>query len=90
MDSFSKEKRSEIMSHIRSKGNKSTELKLIALFRANRIRGGGAIPRYSAIPILFFRNTKYVLLWTVAFGMAASCAQLEGSQNQTGNIGRQK
>ena len=39
MDSFSKEKRSEIMSHIRSKGNKSTELKLIALFRANRISG---------------------------------------------------
>ena len=39
MDSFSKEKRSDIMSHIRSKGNKSTELKLIALFRANRISG---------------------------------------------------
>lgn len=39
MDSLSKEKRSEIMSHIRSKGNKSTELKLIALFRANRISG---------------------------------------------------
>lgn len=39
MDSISKEKRSEVMSHIRSKGNKSTELKLIALFRATRISG---------------------------------------------------
>lgn len=37
MDSFSKEKHSEVMSHIRPKGNKSTELRLIALFRANRI-----------------------------------------------------
>ncbi len=29
-DVFSKDKRSEIMSKVRSKGNKSTELKLIA------------------------------------------------------------
>ena len=39
MDSITKEKRSELMSHIRSKGNKSTELRIIVLFKANRICG---------------------------------------------------
>ena len=32
-DIFTKEKRSEVMSHIRSKNNKSTELKLIKIFK---------------------------------------------------------
>lgn len=39
MDTVSKEKRSEMMSGIRSKGNKSTELRLIALFREYGIKG---------------------------------------------------
>ena len=39
MDTVSKEKRSEMMSKIRSKGNSSTELRLIALFREYGITG---------------------------------------------------
>lgn len=38
-DVFTKEKRSEIMSRIRSRGNIATEQKLIALFRNNHIKG---------------------------------------------------
>ena len=38
-DVFTKEKRSELMSLIRGKGNKNTELKLLALFRQNHITG---------------------------------------------------
>ena len=38
-DLFSKEKRSEIMSKVRSKGNLATEKKLIALFKSNDIKG---------------------------------------------------
>ena len=38
-DIYEKEKRSEIMSSIKSKGNKSTELKLIQLFREAGIIG---------------------------------------------------
>lgn len=38
-DVFDTEKRSEVMRKVRSKGNKSTELKLIALFRENGITG---------------------------------------------------
>jgi len=39
MDIFSKEKRSDVMSKIRSKGNKETELRLMALLRERGIRG---------------------------------------------------
>jgi len=38
-DLFTKENRSELMSRIRGKGNKNTELKLAALFRQNRVTG---------------------------------------------------
>jgi len=38
-DVFTKAKRSEVMSRIRSSGNKETELAMIKLFRRNRIAG---------------------------------------------------
>ena len=38
-DVFSKAKRSEVMSRVRSRGNKDTELRLIAIFRAHAIKG---------------------------------------------------
>lgn len=38
-DVFTKEKRSDVMSRIRGKGNKNTELKLSALFRQNGVTG---------------------------------------------------
>jgi DNA mismatch endonuclease, patch repair protein len=38
-DVFTKEKRSEVMSHIRGKGNKETELATIQILRASHISG---------------------------------------------------
>ncbi len=38
-DIFTKAKRSQVMSRIRSRGNKDTELALIRVFRAHRITG---------------------------------------------------
>jgi len=38
-DVFTKTKRSEVMSRIRSRGNKKTELRLIEIFRAHKITG---------------------------------------------------
>ncbi len=38
-DIFNKTKRSDVMSRIRSHGNKSTELAMIKVFRANKITG---------------------------------------------------
>lgn len=39
MDIFTKEKRSDVMSKIKSKRNASTELKLISLFKEHKITG---------------------------------------------------
>jgi len=39
VDVFSKAKRSDVMSRIRSRGNKDTELRLIAIFRKHQIVG---------------------------------------------------
>jgi DNA mismatch endonuclease (patch repair protein) len=38
-DVFTKEQRSEVMRKVKSRRNKSTELSLIAFFKANRIKG---------------------------------------------------
>ncbi len=38
-DSVDKTKRSEVMRAVKSNGNKSTELKLIKLFKENGIKG---------------------------------------------------
>ena len=38
-DVFEKEKRSDIMKRVRSKGNKTTELKLIEIFKDTGIKG---------------------------------------------------
>src|ERR1035437_265098 len=38
-DGFSSQKRSEVMSHIRSHGNKDTELSLIRFFRKHHVSG---------------------------------------------------
>jgi DNA mismatch endonuclease (patch repair protein) len=39
MDIYSREKRSEIMSKIRSRGNRTTELRLVSMFRSLKITG---------------------------------------------------
>ena len=36
-DVFTRKKRSEVMSRIRGKGNKETELRMIAILRANHL-----------------------------------------------------
>jgi DNA mismatch endonuclease Vsr len=46
-DPLSKSKRSKVMSAIRSRGNKATELKLVAIFRSHRIKGWR---RYANLP----------------------------------------
>ncbi len=39
MDKISQQSRSEIMSHVRSSGNKTTELAMIKVFKANGLKG---------------------------------------------------
>jgi len=57
-DVFSARKRSEIMSRVRGSGNKATELRLIAIFRANRIRGWRRRSRIFGKPDFVFPKEK--------------------------------
>lgn len=60
-DVFSKQKRSQVMAAIRSKGNKDTELRLISIFRANGISGWRRNQRLAGKPDFVFRKGRFVL-----------------------------
>ena len=60
-DVFPREKRSEIMAAVRSKGNKSTELRLVSLFRKNKISGWRRHLNLPGNPDFAFRKEKVVV-----------------------------
>ena len=60
-DSLSKEKRSWNMSRIREKGNKSTELKLLKLFREYKIKGWRRHQPLTGKPDFTFRKEGLVV-----------------------------
>jgi DNA mismatch endonuclease (patch repair protein) len=57
-DIFSKQKRSEVMSKIRGKGNEKTEVRLARLMRAERIRGWRRHLPIPGRPDFSFRKQK--------------------------------
>ena len=57
-DVFNADKRSEVMSRIRGKGNKSTEVKLLNLFRKNKISGWRRKSKLFGKPDFVFKNEK--------------------------------
>jgi DNA mismatch endonuclease (patch repair protein) len=57
-DVFSKAKRSRVMSRIRSRGNKDTELRLIAILRRYRVVGWRRGQKLIGNPDFVFRNEK--------------------------------
>ena len=57
-DVFTKAKRSEVMSLIRSRGNKATELRLIALMREHGITGWRRTARVFGKPDFVFRAAR--------------------------------
>jgi DNA mismatch endonuclease, patch repair protein len=60
-DVFSKEKRSEVMSKIRGKGNKDTELKMIAILKENHISGWRRNQKVFGKPDFVFWNKKVAM-----------------------------
>jgi DNA mismatch endonuclease (patch repair protein) len=60
-DVFSPEKRSIIMSRIRGKGNKSTELRLIEIFRRNKIHGWRRGIKLPGKPDFVFREHRVII-----------------------------
>jgi DNA mismatch endonuclease (patch repair protein) len=57
-DVFTREKRSAVMSRIRSRGNRDTELRMIALLKANRITGWRRQMRVFGKPDFLFPREK--------------------------------
>ncbi len=60
-DIFSKAKRSELMSRVRSRGNKATELALASFFRRQRINGWRRHLRMFGAPDFVFRERKIAI-----------------------------
>ncbi|MBI3735176.1 very short patch repair endonuclease [Candidatus Sumerlaeota bacterium] len=60
-DVFSKSKRSQVMSSIRSSGNRETELALIRLFRSHRITGWRRRQPLFGKPDFVFRKLRVAL-----------------------------
>jgi DNA mismatch endonuclease (patch repair protein) len=60
-DIWSKQKRSEVMSLIRSRGNKETELRLIAIFREHGITGWRRNQPLLGKPDFTFRHERVVV-----------------------------
>jgi len=60
-DVFTKAKRSAVMSRIRGRGNKDTELALIKLFRQHRITGWRRNQKVFGKPDFLFRQNRLAL-----------------------------
>lgn len=60
-DIWTKEKRSEVMGMVRSRGNRSTEMRLIKIMRQNRIRGWLRRMKLPGAPDFVFRRERLVL-----------------------------
>jgi DNA mismatch endonuclease (patch repair protein) len=60
-DIWTKRKRSEVMSLIRSHGNKATELRLIEVFRAYRITGWRRNQKIPGSPDFTFKSKRLVV-----------------------------
>ena len=60
-DVFTKLKRSDVMSRIRGRGNKDTELALVKLLRRNRITGWRRNQKVFGKPDFIFRKSRLAL-----------------------------
>ncbi len=59
-DIWDKEKRSKVMSLVRSHGNKATELRLIGIFRAHKLTGWRRKQKLFGKPDFVFRKLRLV------------------------------
>lgn len=73
MDTFSKEVRSQIMRAVKSRGNKSTELALIGLFKKHSIIGWRRKSKVFGNPDFFFPKLKLVVFADGCFWHGCKC-----------------
>ena len=82
VDMWSKEKRSDMMSRIRSHGNKTTELRLITIFRADGIKGWRRRQRLPGSPDFTFRRERLVIFVDGCFWHGCKKCYRRPSTNQ--------
>ena len=80
-DIFTTEKRSEIMSHIRSKNNKSTELKLIKIFKEYGITGWRRNYNVKGHPDFVFLQKKIAVFVDGCFWHGHKCINRVPGEN---------
>ena len=81
-DVFDKEKRSEIMSKVRSKKNKSTELKLIQIFKENNIHGWSRNYNVKGHPDFVFLEKRIAVFVDGCFWHGHDCRNTRPKDNQ--------
>jgi len=80
-DTFSKEKRYEIMRAVKSKGNKSTELKLISIFKDNNLKGWRRNYPLFGKPDFVFHKLKVVVFADGCVWHGHNCRNTKPSDN---------
>jgi DNA mismatch endonuclease (patch repair protein) len=79
MDTFSKKQRSDIMRAVKSKGNASTEIALIKLFKLYRLTGWRRNAKLLGNPDLYFPIKKIVVFADGCFWHGCRCKVLPAS-----------
>lgn len=81
-DVFDKEKRSDIMRRVRSKGNKSTELRLIEIFKQNAITGWRRNYPVKGRPDFVFPKKKIAVFVDGCFWHGHDCRNTRPADHQ--------
>lgn len=80
-DVFSKEKRSQVMSSVRSKRNKTTELRLIEIFKQNGIVGWRRNYKVKGHPDFVFLDKKIAVFVDGCFWHGHDCRNTRPADN---------
>ena len=81
-DVFDKEDRSRVMKQVKSKGNKSTELRLIKLFNENGITGWRRNYAVKGHPDFVFINKKIAVFVDGCFWHGHDCRNTRPKENE--------
>lgn len=81
-DIFDKYKRSDIMKQVRSSKNKSTELRLIQIFKENNIHGWRRNYKVKGHPDFVFLNKKIAIFVDGCFWHGHDCRNTKPKDNQ--------
>lgn len=80
-DTFTKEKRSEIMRAVKSNGNKSTELRLIQFFKENHIVGWRRNYKVKGHPDFVFLDKRIAIFVDGCFWHGHDCRNTRPSED---------